>query len=182
MNGMPLTEQQACKLLQVTPETLKVYVANRRLCATRIRTMRGLVVSYDETEVEALKRELQENEEYFREQFEQSKSSSKSVEAEPVDVETDSADAKRTNSSVPASAPVIERLLLLLEGLTPSDHPKVAIEKKLLLTLAEAAAYSGLSEGKLNEAIRAGKLTARKDLGRGHRIKRSDIERYIESL
>jgi excisionase family DNA binding protein len=182
MNRMSLTEQQACKLLQVTPATLNLYVANRRLSVNRTRTIRGLMVSYDETELKALRRELQEDEEYVRKRFGQAKSSSKTVEAELVDVEVDATDAKGTNSSVPASVPVIERLLLLLESLTPSDHPKVAIEKKLLLTLAEAAVYSGLSEVKLNEAIRAGKLTARKDLGRGYRVKRSDIESYIKSL
>jgi excisionase family DNA binding protein len=58
----------------------------------------------------------------------------------------------------------------------------VPIEKKLLLTLPEAAGYSGLSEAKLNDAIRAGKLSARKNLGKGYRIKRSDLESYVKSL
>jgi len=176
---MSLTEQQACSLLQVTPSTLNVYVSTRRLSVTRKRTIRGLVVSYDEREVQALKRELQEDHEYIRQQFAQAKSSSKTVEAELIGA--DSQDGNETNSTFPASASVIERLLVLLEGLTPND-PKVAVEKKLLLTLAEAAVYSGLSEQKLNEAIRAGELKARKDLGRGHRIKREDVESYIESL
>jgi len=48
--------------------------------------------------------------------------------------------------------------------------------------MAEAAAYSGVSEIKLNAAIRAGHLGARKDLGRGQRIKRMDLEKYIRSL
>jgi excisionase family DNA binding protein len=87
-----------------------------------------------------------------------------------------------TNSSIPASAPVIERLVSLLEGLTPGDKPRVPIERKLLLTLPEASAYSGVSEIRLNAAIRAGHLGARKDLGRGQRIKRTDLEEYIRSL
>ena len=179
---MAITEQQACKLLQVTPATLNVYVATRRLSVTRKRTIRGLVASYDEHEVQALKRELQESEAYIREQFERAKSSSRPFEAEIVDAESHSKNTNGANSFVPASAPVIERLLILLEGLTPSDRPRVPVEKKLLLTLAEATVYSGLSEIKLNEAIRAGKLTARQDLGRGYRIKRADIEKYIKSL
>jgi excisionase family DNA binding protein len=182
MNGMHLTEQQACRLLQVTPATLSVYVATRRLNVTRKRTIRGLVVSYDQREVEALSRELHEDQEYIRTRFGQGKSSRHTVEAELVDFESDSTDAQETNSFVPTSAPVIERLLILLEGLTPSGRPTVALEKKLLLTIGEAAAYSGLSEVKLNKAIRAGELSARKDLGKGHRIKRSDIERYVKSL
>jgi excisionase family DNA binding protein len=58
----------------------------------------------------------------------------------------------------------------------------VAIERKLLLTLPEAAAYSGLSEAKLNQAVRTGKLKARKDLGKGYRIKRSDVEAFVKSI
>jgi excisionase family DNA binding protein len=177
-----LNEQQACKLLQVTAATLNLYVAKGRLNVTRTRTIRGRVVSYSRAEVEALRRELQEEEEYINKRYGRAKSSSKTVEAELIDVEGDSIRAQGTASFVPASAPVIERLILLLERLTPGDHPAVAIEKKLLLTLGEAAAYSGLSEVKLNEAVRAGKLNARKDLGKGYRIKRSDIERYINSL
>jgi len=179
---MHLTEQQVCTLLQATPATLSLYVATRRLNVTRKRTLRGLVASYDQREVEALRKELHEDQEFIQKRFGNGKSSSKTVEAEIVDFEFDSTDAKGMNSFVPTSAPVIERLLTLLEGLTPSGYPTVAIEKKLLLTLSEAAAFSGLSEAKLNQAIRAGELTARKDLGRGHRIKRSDIERYVKSL
>lgn len=182
MTEMAITEQQACRLLQVTPITLNMYVATRRLSVTRKRTIRGLVVSYDETEVKALKKELQDDEEFVRRQYVHGYSSSKTAEAEFVDVETDPPFGNGTNSSVSASAPLIERLLLLLEGLTPSDHPKVAIEKKLMLTLAEAAAYSGLSEARLGEAIRAEKLKARKDLGKGYRIKRADIEAFISSI
>jgi excisionase family DNA binding protein len=177
-----LTEEQACKILQITPATLNLYVAKGRLTATRTRSIRGRVVSYSKTEVEALKRELQHEEAYIREQYERAKYSHKTVEAELVDGEGNSTDVRGATSFVPASAPVIERLILLLERLTPNEHPKVAIEKKLLLTMGEATAYSGLSEVKLNQAIRAGKLDARKDLGKGYRVKRSDIESYIKSL
>jgi len=177
-----LNEQQACKLLQVTAATLNLYVAKGRLNVTRTRTIRGRVVSYSRAEVEALRRELQDEEECINKRYGRAKSSCRTVEADLVDGEDDSFRAEGTTSFVPASAPVIERLILLLERLTPGDNPVVAIEKKLLLTLGEATAYSGLSEVKLNEAIRAGKLDARKDLGKGYRIKRSDIERYITSL
>jgi excisionase family DNA binding protein len=179
---MQLSERQACELLAVTPATLNLYVAKGRLSATRTRKLRGWLVSYSRTEVEALKRELKEEEAYIHTQFGRGKSSSRMVEADVVDVEVDSPGDQGARSSVPASAPVIERLILLLERLTPNGQPKVPIEKKLLLTLGETAAYSGLSDVKLIEAIRAGKLEARKDLGKGYRIKRSDIEKYITSL
>ena len=179
---MLINEQQACGLLQVTPATLELYVATGRLSVTRTRKLRGRVVSYDRSEVEGLKRELQAEELYIHKRYGQRNSSTKTVEAELVDAEDDPANGHGATSFAPASAPVIERLILLLERPTPAEHPAVGIEKKLLLTLEEAKIYSGLSEVKLNEAIRAGKLDARKDLGKGYRIKRSDIERYVTSL
>jgi|SRR6185503_2882038 len=186
MNNMRLTEQQACTVLEVTPATLSVYVANRRLHVTRKRTIRGLVIYYDKTEVELLKRQIQEDQEYLRKQIGRDKHSSRVFEPELVGVDFDTADGNGNgtgaNTAIPASVPVIERLVSLLEGLTPGDNPRVPIERKLLLTMAEAAAYSGVSEIKLNAAIRAGHLGARKDLGRGQRIKRMDLEEYIRSL
>jgi excisionase family DNA binding protein len=179
---MSLTEQQACRILEVTPATLKMFVATHRLGVTRKRTIRGVLVSYATAEVAALKREIQKDEEHFRTHYERERASSDSFEPELVENENGAAKHNGRNSFVPASTPVLERLLLLLEALTPSEHPKVAIERKLLLTLPEAAAYSGLSEVKLNQAVRSGKLKARKDLGKGYRIKRSDIEAFVKSL
>jgi excisionase family DNA binding protein len=138
-------------------------------------------------EVEALKREIQKDEERVRTRYDRARASydlfePELVDPELVDNENGSAKHNGRNSFVPASAPVLERLLLLLEALTPSEHPRVAIERKLLLTLPEAAAYSGLSEVKLNQAIRSGKLKARKDLGKGYRLKRSDVEAFVKSI
>lgn len=179
---MSLTEQQACKLLEVTPATLNMFVATHRLGVSRKRTIRGVVVSFARAEVEALKKEIQKDEEHFRTHYQREHASYDTFEPELVEHENGSAKHNGRNSFVPASAPVLDRLLVLLEALTPNEHPRVPIERKLLLTLPEAAAYSGLSEVKLNEAVRAGKLHARKNLGKGYRIKRSDIEAYVKSI
>jgi len=179
---MSLTEQQACKLLGVTPATLNMYVATHRLNVTRKRTIRGVVVSYARAEVEALKKEIQKDEELFRTRYERASAPYDSFEPELVDNENGSAKNNGRDSFVTASDSVLDRLLLLLEALTPSGHPRVAIERKLLLTLPEAAAYSGLSEARLNQAVRTGKLKARKDLGKGYRIKRSDVEAFVKSI
>ncbi len=52
---------------------------------------------------------------------------------------------------------------------------------KLLLTLAEAQALTGLSRGVLREAIDKGKLKGQV-IGRAWRIKRTDLEAYIKKL
>lgn len=55
------------------------------------------------------------------------------------------------------------------------------VEKKILLTLKEVQALTGLSQEILREAIKSGKLKA-KIIGKSWRIKKIDIENYIDSL
>jgi excisionase family DNA binding protein len=52
---------------------------------------------------------------------------------------------------------------------------------KLTLSLAEAAQLSGLSRNHLRAAIEEKKLKAR-IIGRGWRVKRSDLEAYVVKL
>ncbi len=57
----------------------------------------------------------------------------------------------------------------------------VAPDRKLTLSLVEAAALAGLSKGFLSAAIHAKKLKAAKR-GRGWNIKRDDLDAYIKKL
>ena len=57
----------------------------------------------------------------------------------------------------------------------------VGIADKLLLTLSEAQALTGLSRQVLRDAIESGELKARQ-IGRAFRLKRADLEKYIEGL
>ncbi len=57
----------------------------------------------------------------------------------------------------------------------------VRLTDKLMLTLTEAALLAGLSRGHLRAAIGAGKLKAQ-IIGRGWRVKRPDLDRYVAKL
>lgn len=61
-----------------------------------------------------------------------------------------------------------------------SERSAVSIESKLILSVAEASALSGVSRNELLEAIHTGKLKARKR--RGWRIKRADLDAYVKML
>ncbi|OKH35824.1 excisionase [Calothrix sp. HK-06] len=61
------------------------------------------------------------------------------------------------------------------------NQPSVPIADKLLLTLPEAQALTGLSREFLRDAINDGTLKA-KMIGRGWRVKRSDLDEYVASL
>jgi excisionase family DNA binding protein len=55
----------------------------------------------------------------------------------------------------------------------------VPIADKLLLTIAEAQALTGLSREFLRDAINKGSLKA-KVIGKGWRVKRSDLQEYVD--
>jgi excisionase family DNA binding protein len=69
----------------------------------------------------------------------------------------------------------------LLDGQRPSSRPTVDVGQKIMLTLADAAALSSLSEHHLREAVKAGKLKA-KIIGRGYKVKRADLDAYVRKL
>ena len=63
---------------------------------------------------------------------------------------------------------------MLVEAIRSATPTAPPIERKLFLTLAEAAAYSGLPKSYLHGLIGEGKLKAIK--AGGWRIRRSDLE------
>ena len=76
----------------------------------------------------------------------------------------------------------IERLIEALDRRASLESkPQVPISDKVLLTIPEAQALTGLSREILKEAIDAGNLPA-KIMGKAYRIKRKDIEIYIDKL
>ena len=76
---------------------------------------------------------------------------------------------------------VLEKLNDKLAYLEPSAKPLVPVEEKLLLTMKEVQALTGLSEKILRQAIKDEKLKA-KIIGKSWRIKRLDLENYIDIL
>jgi excisionase family DNA binding protein len=82
--------------------------------------------------------------------------------------------------------PLSHQLALLTEAIKnlqtfPTAPSAVKIENKLLLTLREVQALTGLSREILREAIGSGKLKAQ-IVGKAWRVKRKDLEEYIENL
>ena len=61
------------------------------------------------------------------------------------------------------------------------DRLTVPIHHKLTLSLAEASVLAGLSRQRLRAAIKDGTLTAQ-IIGSGYRVKRTDLEDYVDSL
>ena len=74
---------------------------------------------------------------------------------------------------------ISEPLNALVEAIL--DHRAVPIHQKLMLTLKEAQALSGMSRSYLLEAIEGKKLKAQV-IGRGWKVKRADLEKWVAKI
>ncbi|MDQ3817614.1 MAG: helix-turn-helix domain-containing protein [Acidobacteriota bacterium] len=165
-----MNKQEACAFLGVSERSLARYASQGKVQVTYTKGTRGNVAVYDDQDLERLKEEL----------------------AAPTAIRPANEQAIPANSASLAKRPVAgvaeffnqlqARDEALFQALTSLPHRnQVAIENKLTLNLAEGAQLSGLSKQHLRDAIKTGKLKA-KIIGRGWRMKRKDLETYIQKL
>jgi excisionase family DNA binding protein len=72
----------------------------------------------------------------------------------------------------------------LVEAIAKRDEHRsasVRTSEKLLLNLNDCRLLTGLSDANLRDAIKAGTLKA-KIIGRGYKVKRADLDEFIENL
>ncbi len=76
----------------------------------------------------------------------------------------------------------MQRFAMMIQAMQPVvKEAVVAIESKPLITIAEARKLTGLSDQHLRGAIHSGKLKG-KIIGKSFRIKRTELDKYIEKL
>lgn len=170
-NAETMNKQEACEFLGVSERSMARYAAQGKVQVTYTKGTRGNVAVYNDADLRKLKEEL----------------------AEPVSIRpsvinenhaTSASLAKRSMASIPDLFNHLHaRDEALISALTSLSHHRatVAIESKLTLDLVEASMLSGLSKQRLREAIKDKKLKG-KIIGRGWRIKRADLEIYIQKL
>jgi hypothetical protein len=76
----------------------------------------------------------------------------------------------------------VEAIRGLLSG-SSEEHrsASVRVSEKILLGLKDCRALTGLSAANLRAALHTGKLVG-KIIGRGYKIKRSDLDAFIDNL
>jgi excisionase family DNA binding protein len=98
------------------------------------------------------------------------------------DMETVKSASVTTDDTALARSDTYQFLELLKTAITPEQKAvSVNIADKPLLKLDEAAALTGLSRDILREAIKTSELKG-KMIGRAYRIKRDDLDQYIQNL
>jgi excisionase family DNA binding protein len=165
-----MTKTEAAVYLGVSTRAVERYAATGKLASHYERGKTGQVLAFDESELERFKAELEAPRPNVRQEA--------------------SSDLARLDATPNAAAievlatEVLARLMEAAQGSAPSPDKSrlsVPVESKLLLTLAEAQALTGLSRGVLRAAIAAGDLKARQ-IGRAFRVKRGDLESYVKKL
>jgi excisionase family DNA binding protein len=184
-----MNKQEAANFLEISQRSLERYTAQKRIGHTLKPGKTRPTLDYDRDELERFKEEL--NAEVHRPAEVQA--------GEPTDRHGTPTNAASSGKELAKfgdfpGAPVqtLELFSTLLQmarveavadaqAQRDTQRPAVDVADKLLLTLAEAQALTGLSRATLRDGIEAGDLKARQ-IGRAWRVKRSDLENYIKKL
>lgn len=166
-----MDKEAAAKFLGVSVRTLQRYTGAGRISAKYVHGERGPQADYDRAELNKLKEALTAAPAYVR-------------PAVTGDTPGAPGPAAATTALAPRMQTPTEMWAALIEALkqsAPPATPPVPLSDKLMLTLAEAAQLSGLSRRYLRGAIAKKKLAAR-IIGKGFKVKRADLEAFINKL
>ena len=170
-----MNKEQAAKFLGISVRTLQRYMSSHKMGFKMRRTKTGEEAIFEKEELRRFKQEMKEVTTTVK--------GSVMPLSEPVS-RISEAEAVTEQLAIAPSA-FMQRFALMLQGMqaTPSAaiSPAVAIENKPLLTIKETRKLTGLSDGHLRRAIHDDKLKG-KIIGRGYRIKRTDLDNYIKKL
>ena len=148
-----MTKKEAAEFLNVSTRLVERYASEGRLgVITYVRGKTGKQAEYDNAAVEALK-----------------------VELETPDT---SLIAPTTRNDARLFA---KQLIEAINQPRQGTNASVRTSEKLLLTISECRLLTGLSEATLRDAVKAETLKAQ-TLGRGLKVKRSDLDQFISDL
>jgi excisionase family DNA binding protein len=174
-----MNKENAAKYLQIGVRSLERYTSKGQIKPSRNKVKTGWALDYSTDELDRFRREV--------------------LDAPPVvngEVGDPGGDAGGTAGGDPMAnvAAIVDgppsnalaRLphatsTAIVEARPQRARATVGIEHKLLLSLDEAQALTGLSRGVLRQAIADKKLNAAQ-IGRGFKMRRSDLETYIKKL
>ena len=166
-----MNKKDAAQYLGISTRALEYHVTQGNIGRRMVKGKTGDVADFDERELRRLKATLDEK-----------RAPRPSIEREGQEGDEGTGSALARLADVrPAQefAAVIAEALRLSrrrDNLSPAD-----LAHKLLLSLPECATLAGLSEHHLRQAVKEKKLKA-KIIGRGYRVRRSDLEAYVRKL
>jgi excisionase family DNA binding protein len=163
-----MNKQEAADYLEISVRSLERATQQNRISVRYERGKTKPTPVYDVAELERFKREDLE----------------KTVHKPVVrTMEENSPESANSQLATMTQSGGIEMLAKFLEAMQPGQQPSIAdLAQQLTLTVDEAGRLSRLGKGAIEQAIKDGSLTAHYGRWRGRRIKRSELEAYIEQL
>lgn len=207
--GKAMTKQQAAEFLGVTPRTLTNYIAAGKLSPRYVKGKTSPVAEFDPDELQAFKPQLtlvskvetkQENGDFSFPASEEGKGGKARISyfgrgkdaarAQVKEAESGESLSDTTDDGTSSSALVLAPRL----PISPSERQRfdqdssphapanwtMNLAAKILLTVAEAHALTGLSQNTLRAAIKSGELKALK-IGRSQRLRPQDVRDWINA-
>ena len=178
-----MNKQEASKFLGVSEKTLERYKAAGRIAAKTKRVIgtdgrSRQIIDFNESDLERLKRELDHQTVYpsvidrHRQTETQTDTDTDTVSLTNTELQLDRQTDSQTHLTV-----LLQQISRVFERqLDASDRAQ-----RLMLDLRDASILSGLSKSYLKSAIKDGTLKA-KLIGRGWKVKRSDLDQFISDL
>ncbi len=162
-----MNKKAASEILGVSIRLVEKYAAEGRLGEiTYVRGRTGKQAEYSQDAVEKLKA---------------------SLESPDTALTTNSPDARLfvaqlVEAMASREQAHVEAIRGLLSGSSEETRSaSVRVSEKILLNLTDCRALTGLSQATLKEAFKSKKLKA-KIIGRGWKVKRSDLDKFIDKL
>lgn len=166
-----MNKKEAAEYLNVSTRAIERYTAQGKLTPTYEKGRTGLAPVYDQEQLDQVKKQMDE-----------------AGNAIHAPIQTDKPDKKDKTDKPDKDGALVLRsgnradLAAFIAAIDKARGQSVAdLAAKPLLTRDEAQRLTGLSRGFLKEAVASGQLKERL-LGRAYRIKRTELEAYIETL
>jgi hypothetical protein len=190
-----MNKKEAAEYLGLSEKTVERYKASGKLSA-RLRRVVGSdgktrkVLDFEQPDVARLRGELSGDTVYPNLTLRQPQTNSQT--GTDIQTGTDRESSKNTDLSRIGQTPTdtniqtqtakpIEIIFARVENVIEKNLEVFRAGGKLLLDLRDCRLLTGLSDANLRAAIREGKLAGR-ILGRGYKVKRADLDKFIKSL
>jgi excisionase family DNA binding protein len=182
-----MNKKEAAEKLGVSEKTIERYKSSGKLPAKLKRVVGNdgtarKILDFDESDIEQLKRDLDKDIVYptVADGHAQTKPDT-DIDRQP---QPDSLNSENTQLSIlgqTAAANVIDAISARFESVFEKNLATVRAGGKILLNLKECTLLTGLSDDYLRDTIKAGTLKA-KIIGRGYKVKRQDLDDFVNNL
>lgn len=162
-----MTKTEAAAFLGVSEKTISRYVSANKLPSHYIAGKTGRQLDFKQDDLEQFKRDATE-----------------AIEAGQSGQDTSGVLVPATVKAPVAATPMLPTITDLVRAImveTGQNKASVPTSDKLALSLDEATALSGVPRSVLDAGRKDGRLLTRK-IGRGYKVRRGDLETFVNAL